>query len=395
MSPGRVVEALPIRPGNEALEALPALSRALEGDGPALLPVAPDGENARELRTALGVGEPLLAHEDDTMDPTSVVIGTSGSTGVPKGVLLPNSALRASAEATEERLDGPGTWLLALPPHHVAGLQVLMRALISGTEPCAVDVRDGFRPDAFVEAATEVFATWGPYYTSLVPTQLARLIDDPDSLRALRQFDAILLGGAAAPQRLLQRAQDEGVPIVRTYGMSETAGGCVYDGMPLDGVRVAVEPPEPGRIHLYGPMVARGYRYADSEAFSDFGFRTDDVGQVRDRRLEVLGRVDDMIVTGGVNVAPVQAERPLTDHPGVREACVVGLDDPEWGQIVAAAVVVSDPSAPPDTAELREAVRSRAGAEAAPKRIVAVEELPLRGPGKVDRAAVRDLLGRQ
>ncbi len=389
------MQALPIRPGKEALEALPALGRALEGDGPALLPVDPDAANTRELSTALGVGEPLLAHEDDAMDPTSVVIGTSGSTGVPKGVLLPRSALLASAEATEERLDGPGAWLLALPPHHVAGLQVLMRAVISGTEPCAMDVRDGFRPDKFVEAATEVFDAWGPYYTSLVPTQLARLLDDPDSLSALQQFDAILLGGAAALGELLQRAQDAGVPIVRTYGMSETAGGCVYDGAPLDGVRVAVEPPEPGRIHLYGPMVARGYRYSDSDAFIDYGFRTDDIGQVRDRRLEVLGRVDDMIVTGGVNVAPVQVERPLTEHPGVREACVVGLDDPEWGQIVAAAVVAADPTSPPETAELRDAVRTHAGTAAAPKRIVAVDELPLRGPGKVDRAAVRDLLGGQ
>ena len=390
MSPRRVLQALPIQAGPGAIDALTALRRALDGEGPALLPVdAGDPDQAGVLRHALAAGDPLLPGEDDADDPTALVVGTSGSTGTPKGVLLAASALRASAHATHDRLGGPGHWLLALPPHHIAGVQVLVRALLSGTKPRAVDVTGGFRPGPFVEAAQRTLGADGPHYTSLVPTQLSRLLDEENSLRALRGFDAVLLGGAATPRPLLCRARDSGVAIVRTYGMSETAGGCVYDGVPLDGAEVRIDGAEPGPIALSGPMLARGYRRG--ERF-DAWFRTGDLGTWRDGRLDVLGRGDDVIITGGVNVAPAQVERPLVEHAGVREACAVGLDDAEWGQIVAAAVVPVDASAPPPVAELREAVRARCGSAAAPKRVAYVEELPLRGPGKTDREGVRALL---
>lgn len=388
MANSRVLQPLPVPPGAGALAVLPALERALGGEGPALLPVAEGASPASEL----GPGEPLDAGEDDPADPTALVIATSGSTGTPKGVLLPASALRASATATHQHLGGPGHWLLAMPAHHVAGVQVLVRSLVAGTEPQAVELAGGFRPDAFATAARRALSSGDRHYTALVPTQLGRLLDDEAGLGALREFDAVLLGGAATPPVLLRRARDAGVRVVTTYGMSETSGGCVYDGVPLPGVRVDVEDPA-GPISLAGPALARGYRRNPrSEVFAGGWFRTGDLGRWRDGRLEVLGRADDMIITGGLNVAPLPVERALTELPEVREACVFGLDDPEWGQVVAAAVVPSDSAASPSAEVLRAAVRERVGPAAAPKRLVFLPELPLRGPGKPDRRALRERL---
>ncbi|GAB3676209.1 o-succinylbenzoate--CoA ligase [Saccharopolyspora tripterygii] len=391
MPNARELQPLEVPSGAGALEVLPALRRALEGEGPALLPVAADApDEAQALITALC--GPLGPGEDAEHDPTALVIATSGSTGAPKGVLLPASSLRGSAESTHRRLGGPGNWLLAMPAHHVAGIQVLVRALLAGTAPHAVDTSGGFRPDVFAAAARELPSSGLPRYTALVPTQLSRLINDGgEGLAALREFDAVLLGGAATPPALLARARDCGVRVTTTYGMSETAGGCVYDGVPLDVAEVDVDG-ELGPIRLAGPMLARGYRnQPEAPAFAGGWFRTGDLGRFADNRLEVLGRADDVIITGGEKVAPLPVERVLTEQPGVHEACVLGLPDPEWGQAVVAAVV-ADPTARPDEDALREAVRGRLGAAAAPKRIALVDELPLRGPGKPDRRALAEQL---
>jgi o-succinylbenzoate---CoA ligase len=393
----RDLQPLLVPSGAGALDIVAALERALDGFGPALLPISEgDTDEAQRTSTALGAGEPLDPGEDDPSDPTALVIATSGSTGAPKGVLLTASALRASATATHRHLGGPGHWLLAMPAHHIAGVQVLVRSLLAGTTAQAVDTSSGFRPEAFADAARRTLATDGPHYTALVPTQLARLLNDGGSrLRELRAFDAVLLGGAATPPALRRRALDADVRVVTTYGMSETSGGCVYDGTPLDGVRVSVpagaSPEEPGVIHLAGPTLARGYRRAAEagRAFADGWFRTGDLGRWHDGRLEVLGRADDIIITGGVNIAPAPVERILTEYHGVRDACVIGIDDPEWGQAVVAAVVPADPSAPPSADALRSVVRERLNAAATPKRIVFLPELPLLGPGKPDRRALR------
>ncbi|PKW12991.1 o-succinylbenzoate--CoA ligase [Saccharopolyspora spinosa] len=390
MPKARDLQPLPVPPGTGALGVLPALTRALDGDGPALLPVAAGNvEGAQRLVAALADGSPLAGAEDHPDDPTALVIATSGSTGTPKGVLLPASALRASAEATHRRLGGPGHWLLAMPAHHVAGIQVLVRALLAGTRPHATDTSAGFRPDRFAEAASPVLAADGPHYTALVPTQLSRLLDaGGDGLATLRKFDAVLLGGAATPPALLRRARDYGIGVTTTYGMSETSGGCVYDGRPLDVAKVHIDG-ETGPIRLAGPMLARGYRHQpDAVAFTDGWFRTGDLGRWQGDRLEVLGRTDDMIITGGVNVAPLAVERVLTEQDGVREACVLGVPDQEWGQAVIAAVVPADLADPPAPDTLRTAVRERLGAAATPKRVAFLAELPLRGPGKPDRRAL-------
>ncbi|MCE6995897.1 o-succinylbenzoate--CoA ligase [Saccharothrix sp. S26] len=348
-----------------------------------------------QMRAALTGGGPVVAQDGDRAPlrgwETSAVlaVSTSGSTGEPKTVLLGADALTTSAELTHARLGGPGKWLLALPTSHIAGIQVLVRSVVAGVEPGVMDLAPGFRAADFAVAARPVLAEPGRHYTALVPTQLARLVaTEGPGLAAVRQFDAVLIGGAATPPSLLERSRRLGVRVVTTYGMSETAGGCVYDGLPLDGVRVRLAE---GRIELGGPVLALGYQ--GGEPFGEW-FRTGDLGRIRaDGTLEVLGRADDVIISGGENIAPTRVERVLAAQPGVREACVVGLADPEWGQVVAAAVVPEDPGDPPDADELCAAVGDVVGRFAMPKRVVFVSELPLRGPGKVDRKAVASSFG--
>jgi o-succinylbenzoate---CoA ligase len=175
--------------------------------------------------------------------------------------------------------------------------------------------------------------------------------------------------------------------------MSETAGGCVYDGKPLDGVRVRLAD---GVIELAGPVLASGYRRdpdGTAAAFAGGWFRTTDLGVLgSDGSLAVLGRADFMINTGGVKVAPAAVEAVLSAQPGVAEVCVVGLPDEEWGQMVAAAVVPVDTARPPSVADLVAAVRSRLGGPATPKVVRFVDALPLQGPGKVDRIGLKDAL---
>lgn len=356
----------------------------------------------RAVANALDGGEPVLpqdaagapANTDDTIEEdAAVVITTSGSTGAPKGVLLSARALMASATATHARLGGPGHWLLATPAHYIGGLQVLVRSLLAGTEPGVLDLAGGFRPDAFAEAAAPVLRRDGPRYTALVPTQLARLLAaQGPALAAARAFDAIVIGGAATRDELRERAQEAGVNIVSAYGMSETAGGCVYDGVPLDGVRVRVT--DDGQVLLAGDVLANGYRddpAATEAAFHGGWFHTSDLGRITDDgKLEVLGRADDVINTGGVKVAASAVENSLLRHPAVLEACVVGLPDAEWGEIVAAAVVVA--GTPPAPDELTAHVRADRGTAAAPKRVQVLDALPSLGPGKADRAAVRAVL---
>jgi O-succinylbenzoic acid--CoA ligase len=356
------------------VELVGALRDALAG-GPPVLPLSAADPRLAELRARMMPDQPAEPG-------TAVIVATSGSTGQAKGVLLSAAALRASATATHARLGGPGQWLLPLPAQHVAGVQVIVRSLLAGYEPAVLH-----RSQAFADAAGSLTAP--RRYTSLVPTQLTRLLES--DLATLRTFDAVLLGGAATPAALLARARDAGVTVVTTYGMSETAGGCVYDGVPLDGVDVRIVD---GVVELAGPVLANGYRLdpaATARAFAGGWFRTTDLG-VRhdDGTLEVLGRADFVINTGGVKVAPAAVEAVLTAQPGVAEACVVDLPSAEWGQLVAAAVVPA--GAAPRVEDLLGAVRAALGGPAVPKLVRFADALPLRGPGKVDRAAVRELL---
>ncbi|MPZ64804.1 MAG: AMP-binding protein [Pseudonocardiaceae bacterium] len=356
-----------------------ALELTLAG-GPAFAPIGP-GDEPPDVETG----------------PGQVVVPTSGSTGEPRHVVLPARALQASAQACHARLGGPGHWLLALPAEHVAGLQVLVRATLAGTEPEVLDLRGGFDPAGFAAAARRLIRraterNGGRCYTSLVPAQLVRLLDAEPA--ALAGFDAVLLGGAAVPTELAERARESGATVVATYGMSETCGGCVYDGYPLDGVAVRLA--TDGTIELTGRVLAAGYLgRPDDRAFSEGWFSTSDLGRWEvGGRLRVLGRADDVIVTGGVNVAPAEVEAALDALPEVSVACVVGLPDPTWGQRVVAAVVPADPSRPPEPDAVLAGARRRLPGSHAPKQVVLLDALPLRGVGKPDRRAVVELLSR-
>jgi O-succinylbenzoic acid--CoA ligase len=398
------LRALPVPSGVGALGVLEDLRRALDGSGPALVPYAADGRPPA-LPDVTGQLPQGLA----------LAIGTSGSTGPPKLTMLTGNALRASADSTHARLGGQGQWLLALPPHHIAGLQVLVRSIVAGTTPVCMDLRGGFTAAAFVRATDEVASgsTAQPAYTALVPTQLVRLLASAEGSAALSRYAAVLVGGAAAPASLLARARALGVAVVTTYGMSETAGGCVYDGHPLDVSRVHLE--QDGRIRLGGATLAQGYlgepeltaqSFSRASPASPAGpagpagpdpngtawFRTDDLGHLDGDTLVVDGRIDTLINTGGLKVVPGRVEAALVQLDTIAEAVVVGTADPEWGQVVSAAVVATPGGAPPTLGDVRDQLRGILPDHALPRRLATVLELPSHGPGKPDRAMVAKLL---
>jgi O-succinylbenzoic acid--CoA ligase len=340
------------------------------------VPAQHDEASTRALR----VGEEI---DDDI----ALVVTTSGTTGAPKGALLTADALTASASATHQRLGGPGRWLLAVPPYHIAGLQVLVRSVLAGSAPVELDVSDGFDISHLSSAVSNLGS--GRRYTSLVAAQLAKALTDRYATAALAELDAILLGGGPAPRPVLDAAAAAGLTVVRTYGMSETAGGCVYDGVPLDGVELRIG--ADGRIVLGGVTLARGYRNrVEPDPFAEPGwFRTDDLGALDDSGvLSVLGRVDDAISTGGLTVLPGPVEAALGTHPAVSDCAVFGLADDRLGQRVAAAVVIGIGSAVPTLDELRNHVARTLDITAAPRELHVIEELPRRGIGKVDRTAL-------
>ena len=318
-----------------------------------------------------------------------MVVSTSGTTGVPKGAQLSAAALVASAAATHRRLGGPGRWLLALPAHHVAGLQVLVRSVVAGSAPVALDA--GFQP-ADLAAAVAALGP-GRRYTSLVSNQLDKALTDPAATAALAELDAVLIGGGPMPAGLREKAAAAGVRVVRTYGMSETSGGCVYDGVALDGVTVRVDD---GRVSLGGPVLASGYRNpADPDPFAEPGwFRTDDLGALDDSgALSILGRVDDAVSTGGLTVLPQLVENALASHPAIAECAVFGVPDARLGQRVATAIVLAAGQRAPTCAELRAHIAKTLDPTAAPRQVHIVDELPRRGIGKLDRRALIQRFG--
>jgi O-succinylbenzoic acid--CoA ligase len=362
---------------------LPVLQGVLDGRDGALVPVAPDVADAS--LAALRVGEPI---DDDV----ALVATTSGTTGAPKGALLTAAALTASATATHARLGGPGAWLLALPPYHIAGVQVLVRSLLAGTVPVELDVSAGFDVAALPAAVAQLGSR--RRYASLVAAQLGKALADPAAAAALAELDAVLLGGGPAPQPILDSAAAAGVTVVRSYGMSETAGGCVYDGVPLDGVRLCIA--ADGRVVIGGATLANGYRNpTDPDPFAEPGwFYTDDRGALDDSgTLRILGRADDAISTGGLTVLPEPVEAVLRTHPAVADCAVFGVADDRLGQRVAAAVVVAAAVSPPTVAELRAHVAASLDATAAPREVHVVDTLPRHGIGKVDRKGLARRFG--
>jgi O-succinylbenzoic acid--CoA ligase len=380
----RHLHALLMPPAAYAGRLLDALAAALDGSGPAILPLDPQlpRERVDALLTAFA---PAAVETPDGTErlraagaghgsvgvpaEVAVVIATSGSTGEPKGVQLTADALLHSARASLDRIGARSgeRWLCPLPASHVAGLGILTRSLVSGSIPV---VTQPLRDEADLAGS-------GCAYTSLVPTQLRRLLAAGADLTG---FATILLGGAAAPA-------------VTTYGMSETCGGCVYDGVPLTGVSVRTGPA--GRIEITGPVLFSGYRLRPDltrQAMADGWFVTSDVGVVDAAGcVAVHGRADEMINTGGEKVAPGEVAAALELCPGVREAVVIGQPDPEWGERVTAVVVPDDPAHPPTLPALRAAAGQRLPHHAVPRALVLVAEVPLLASGKPDLAALRGL----
>ncbi|HLN79083.1 MAG TPA: o-succinylbenzoate--CoA ligase [Nocardioidaceae bacterium] len=347
------------------------------------------------LRPVRGTPDEVLSSlrewQADPGSPEPLVIETSGSTGTPKRVVLSRAAMRASAYATASRLGGPGQWLLNLPATYVAGVQVLFRSVLAGTTPVLLDDHPDF-------AAAAAAMDGERRYVSLVPTQLTRMLRSPRTVQALRGFDTVLVGGAAVEHSLRKRAADAGVRVVATYGMSETCGGCVYDGMPLDGVAVGVG--SDGRVRIAGPVLFDGYDGQPGETskvMQGDWFVTSDLGRLDpDGRLEVLGRVDDVIVSGGVKVPAGAVARRLREHPRVDAAEVLGVPDAEWGQRVVAVVVsqadIAARNVPP-LDDLRNWVSQVHPRTWAPRQLIRVREIPLLPNGKVDRLGLERIAG--
>ena len=420
-------------------EILRAFERSLTGDLP---------NSARDHQDPRGRIE----------DPESIalVVGTSGSTGAPKQTALSVRALRASARATESFFadcpssgsakpqravsEAPAQWLLALPAHYVAGAQVLARSVLAGTTPVvAASITDGvsFTPEVFLNAAERL--SCARRFVSLVPTQVHKLLEAAEAspalgseiYDALGQFTGILLGGAPASASLLTAARELGLNVVTTYGSAETAGGCVYSGVALPGVRLRVIPEDAGladspvvagaeaagRIWLGGEHIASGYLGDSARTASHFfvdahgcrWYRTDDYGSLVPPApntpedggapaLSVLGRSDDVIITGGVKVSSHAVAAVLESHPAVREAAVMGIPDARWGSAVAAAITLRNlpehygADAAETARQLQQLCGAQLGAAGVPKVVRIVPDFPAASTGKPDRLAIYSML---
>ena len=420
-------------------EILRAFERSLTGDLP---------NSARNGQDPLG--------QTEGPESIALVVGTSGSTGAPKQTALSVRALRASARATERFFadypssgaakpqravsEAPAQWLLALPAHYVAGAQVLARSVLAGTTPVvAASVTDGvrFTPEVFLNAAERL--SCARRFVSLVPTQVHKLLEAAEAspalgseiYDALGQFTGILLGGAPASASLLAAARELGLNVVTTYGSAETAGGCVYSGTALPGVRLRVVPEDAGladspvvagaeaagRIWLGGEHLASGYLGDSARTASHFfvdahgcrWYRTDDYGSLTPPApntseddsaptLSVLGRSDDVIITGGVKVSSHAVAAVLESHPAVREAAVAGVPDARWGAAVIAAVTLRNlpehygADAAETAGQLQQLCGAQLGAAGVPKVVRIVPDFPAARTGKPDRLAIYSML---
>ena len=420
-------------------EILRAFERSLTGDLP---------NSVRDNQNPLG--------QTEGPESLALVVGTSGSTGSPKQTALSVRALRASARATERFFadypsvgaakpqravsEVPAQWLLALPAHYVAGAQVLARSVLAGTTPVvAASITDGvsFTPEVFLNAAERL--SCARRFVSLVPTQVHKLLEAAEASPALAseiydalgQFTGILLGGAPASASLLAAARELGLNVVTTYGSAETAGGCVYSGVALPGVRLRVVPEDAGladspvvagaeaagRIWLGGEHLASGYMGDNARTASHFfvdvhgcrWYRTDDYGSLVPPApntpedggapaLSVLGRSDDVIITGGVKVSSHAVAAVLESHPAVREAAVAGVPDARWGAAVIAAVTLRNlpehygADAAETAGQLQKLCGARLGAAGVPKVVRIVPDFPAASTGKPDRLAIYSML---
>ena len=301
-------------------------------------------------------------------DGDALVIASSGSTGSPKGIIHTHSSLLAGAQASAARLQltSDDHWLVCIPVSHVGGFSVISRAMHTGA---ALTLHPAFDATAVEQALKS-----GVTHTSLVATALSRI---DTSL-----FRTILLGGSSAPDNLPSN-------VITTYGMTETGGGVVYSGQPLDNVEIKIVD---GEILLRCPMLMRAYRDDQTTSLEDDWYATGDIGEIDNNgKLSVYGRQTDMIITGGENVWPSVVEHSMSSHPMIDQVVVRGTPDTTWGQRVVAYVVLNDSAQTSDASllsDLRDHVKQSLPAFYAPQQIVVLAEIPRTSLGKVDLQAL-------
>lgn len=365
------------------------LAMALDGTGPAIAPMP----TISPTMSADYVGHLIAAvRPDDRHCPLesadiALVVATSGSTGAPRGVLLSASNLTPGTRAANGATPADVRWVQALPAYSMGGLNVVVRALATGREPVCVDSVGGagpFTASGFASAVREATSTSADVRTSLVPPQLARLMGSDAGIEALRACTLVLVGGAAARPSLLDAAARLGIAVTTTYGATETAGGCVFDGRPIDGASVRLDN---GQVAVCGPMVAHGYRddpVATRRHFVDGCYVSQDHGELADGVLRILGRIDDIAIINGINVSPDAVSHLVADLPDVASAAVIVMRDDDAEPWLACYVEPRDGAL--DVAEaVRLAVQEHLGKAAVPARIVTVTRLPHLPSGKVDR----------
>jgi len=386
------LRAVDVAPGPAGIEeARSALVARMDGGGPpfALIPQPSrhvTEDYARMVRACVRPDEPV---EDDD---TALVAATSGSTGAPRGVLVTRANLRSAVEAAWEHIPGlrECSWVLALPVTSIGGFGAIVRATLAGTDLHVLPSVGGAAPFR-VEDLLSLDVT-EPFAISIVPTQLADILESPTATEWLSRATTVLVGAAATPGALAVRARERGISLVTTYGMTETTGGCVYDGVPLPGVRIELV--DDGRIDVIGPLVAAGYRGLPEETAESFAgiaparrFRTADHGEWQDGHLRITGRVDDVVTVHGVNVALGAVEAIVRSELGVRDAAVVAVPDDRQGHRLVAFVVMTDRAGLTAIAPL---VVERLGGAARPE-VITVDALPMLPSGKIDRLALRTL----
>jgi O-succinylbenzoic acid--CoA ligase len=355
---------------SDEAQVFEALRSALAG-GPAILP-----------------GNPKLPVPSTVEQRIAVVVETSGSTGAPKRVALSANALLASAAASEAALGGTGQWLLALPTHYIAGINVLVRSIAADTSPVILPPGH-FEATTFFAASRQMDAALR--FTSLVPVQLSRLVEraetDIEALEQLRRFDRILVGGQASSPILIARCLELGLNVTRTYGSSETSGGCIYDGVPIGSAETRIVD---GEVHISGPMLAELYLDDPAKTEATFvmaegkrWYRTGDTGTIVEGVLAVTGRLDSIIISGGEKVSLDAIEHVIHHMDGLGDAVAVRAPSAEWGEVP---VVFSSGNA--TLAEVKATVVAQLGKASAPVAFIRVESVPLLPGGKPDRVGL-------
>ncbi|HEX5616341.1 MAG TPA: fatty acid--CoA ligase family protein [Acidimicrobiia bacterium] len=374
--------------------ALAAAARAAWDAGDAVLPL-PAHATAPEREQLLATLRPTVLVDTDGRhrrpdgvpvdEAVAAVVPTSGTTGTSKGAELTRAGMELAAHAYAEFLDARpvDAWLACTPLHHVAGIATIARAHVTGLP---LVVHDQFDVDRVASAPD----TDGATIVLVVPTMLRRLVD---ARAPLGRFHRVVVGASALSPELRARAEELGARIVETYGMTETWGGVVLEGRALRGVGVRIA--EDGEVLLRGAMVMRGYRLDPERTAevldADGWIHTGDIGELApDGRLRVVDRIKDLVISGGVNVSPVEVEGVLSHHPAVADVCIVGAPDDEWGERVVAFVVPRDPDAPPSLDDLRDYARATLSPPNLPRELRLVTEIPRSASGKPLRRHLRE-----